>query len=332
MPFRQPQGKPARPSFGLIRWHSSFSLSAGASLRVIKCKSIKRPGSPKLLRLCGDGPQVESLTVFQKSRAIAASCCHRWKKISRHSMVKCYPFCNCSDLDHVAPAAVIHFEHTSTVSSDTRTNTYQFPSHADSDTMTALWETKLAEPNQDPKIHFRGSDPLPPCGHHASLEGTAHVRTVPRKADHTSTAPASALISNATGILTPSTAGPGSGNSCGHSPESKKDQPPLTVPTSLAARPPGHSSLNRRPVGLDGSVLTTLLRCLFLGLIAARSSAAADRLTLSSLVGFLHACPAVMANRFALRNGYGTVEARYHLTAYDCSDPTEVQAYKQHSG
>ena len=34
-----------------------------------------------------------------------------------------------------------------------------------------------------------------------------------------------------------------------------------------------------------------------------------------------------MANRFALRNGYGTVEARYHLTAYDCSDPTEVQAY-----
>ena len=35
----------------------------------------------------------------------------------------------------------------------------------------------------------------------------------------------------------------------------------------------------------------------------------------------------VSADRFTLPNGYGTVEARYHLTAYDCSDPSEVQAY-----
>ena len=35
----------------------------------------------------------------------------------------------------------------------------------------------------------------------------------------------------------------------------------------------------------------------------------------------------VTADRLLLRNGYGTVEARYRLTAYDCSDPAEVQAY-----
>ena len=46
--------------------------------------------------------------------------------------------------------------------------------------------------------------------------------------------------------------------------------------------------------------------------------------TLGSLAGLL---TAASADRFTLRNGYGTVEARYHLTAYDCSDPSEVQAY-----
>ena len=46
--------------------------------------------------------------------------------------------------------------------------------------------------------------------------------------------------------------------------------------------------------------------------------------TLGSLMGFLST---IAADRSALQNGYGTVEARYHLTAYDCSDPSEVQAY-----
>ena len=33
------------------------------------------------------------------------------------------------------------------------------------------------------------------------------------------------------------------------------------------------------------------------------------------------------ADRTLSRNSYGLVEERYHLTAYDCSDPSEVQAY-----
>ena len=50
-------------------------------------------------------------------------------------------------------------------------------------------------------------------------------------------------------------------------------------------------------------------------------------LTLLTIVGLLSSCPTATANRFALRNNYGTVEARYQLTAYNCFDPTEVQAY-----
>ena len=64
-----------------------------------------------------------------------------------------------------------------------------------------------------------------------------------------------------------------------------------------------------------------------MGLMVAPSVAAINCLTLGPLIGILHTYPVVLANRFALKNGYSTVEARYHLTAYDCSDPTEVQAY-----
>ena len=274
-----------------------------------------------------DGLKLGLPTVFQKCIAIAARCFHLGKKISRHSVAECYTLCSYSNLDHVALEAVIHFKNNSTVSSDTYTNTDHFPFYTDSDRMTALWMTRVAESNQCPKIPLSGNDPSPPCGCHSSLEGMAHLHAVSRKADHTSPAPAPLPISNDTGILTPPTAGTGPASSCGHSPESDKNQPLPTLSTSLAIRPSGHSSPSPRPIIQDGSVLSTFLRLIFLGLIVACSSAAADRLTLSSLVGFLHACPAVMANHFALRNRYGTVEARYHLTAYDCSDPTEIQAY-----
>ena len=50
-------------------------------------------------------------------------------------------------------------------------------------------------------------------------------------------------------------------------------------------------------------------------------------LTLLTIIGLLSSCPTTTANCFALRNAYGTVELRYQLMAYDCSDPTEVQAY-----
>ena len=66
---------------------------------------------------------------------------------------------------------------------------------------------------------------------------------------------------------------------------------------------------------------------MLLGSIAVCPLAAASRFTLCPLLGLLPPGLAVTANRFALRNGYGTVEARYHLMAYDCSDPAEVQAY-----
>ena len=70
--------------------------------------------------------------------------------------------------------------------------------------------------------------------------------------------------------------------------------------------------------------LHTLLRSLLLGLVVASSSTTPQCIVLGSLAGLL---PVATANRFALMNGYGMVEARYHLTAYDCSDPSEVQAY-----
>ena len=50
-------------------------------------------------------------------------------------------------------------------------------------------------------------------------------------------------------------------------------------------------------------------------------------LTLLTFISLMSTCPSATADRFALRNSYGTVENCYHLTAYDCSDPTQVQAY-----
>ena len=50
-------------------------------------------------------------------------------------------------------------------------------------------------------------------------------------------------------------------------------------------------------------------------------------LAMITLVCVLSYRPSTTADRFALHNKYGVVGNRYHLTAYDCSDPTEVQAY-----
>ena len=67
------------------------------------------------------------------------------------------------------------------------------------------------------------------------------------------------------------------------------------------------------------------LCALLLGLTLTASASHFHRsTTLGSLLGLV---PTVSANRFTLQNGYGTVETRFHLTAYDCSDPSEVQAY-----
>ncbi len=49
-------------------------------------------------------------------------------------------------------------------------------------------------------------------------------------------------------------------------------------------------------------------------------------LAMINLVCVLSYRPSTTADRFALHNKYGVVGNRYHLTAYDCSDSTEVQA------
>ena len=50
-------------------------------------------------------------------------------------------------------------------------------------------------------------------------------------------------------------------------------------------------------------------------------------LTMVACLSLLSASLSTTADRFALRNSYVTVENRYHLTAYEFSDPTEVQTY-----
>ena len=56
-----------------------------------------------------------------------------------------------------------------------------------------------------------------------------------------------------------------------------------------------------------------------------RAGQALPLLTLYCLICLFSGCPLTDADPF--RNAYGTVEDRYQLTAYDCSDPMEVQAY-----
>ena len=119
--------------------------------------------------------------------------------------------------------------------------------------------------------------------------------------------------------------------------ETKHGWPLLPAPSALTVVPtaPHVISLgtNHRPVQicsrtsppLPGRVLRNTFLCSLLLEIAIASSGLAPQcIIIGSLAGILLV---TTANRFALKNGYGTVEARYHLTAYDCSDPSEVQAY-----
>ena len=115
---------------------------------------------------------------------------------------------------------------------------------------------------------------------------------------------------------------------CDNSPELEHCLPDSPALTSIGFRSSEHPNQSHCSVTQSGSpVLATLVRCTLPGLVVTCPSATANRLALCQLLGLLHPCPTVTANSFALQNGYGTVEARYHLTAYDCSDPTEVQAY-----
>ena len=78
------------------------------------------------------------------------------------------------------------------------------------------------------------------------------------------------------------------------------------------------------PISLKNMHFHAGLCALFLGVATASSAGLVHQIVaLGSLTGSLSVAA---TDHFTLRNGYGTVEARYHLTAYDCSDPSEVQA------
>ena len=93
--------------------------------------------------------------------------------------------------------------------------------------------------------------------------------------------------------------------------------PPPSIPGPTATP---LMSLSMGDMGLQARICTLLM-----GLAITTSAHHVHRgAALGSLMGLISA---VSTDRFTLQNGYGTVEARYHLTAYDCSDPSEVQAY-----
>ena len=96
-----------------------------------------------------------------------------------------------------------------------------------------------------------------------------------------------------------------------------RSSPPSSIPGPEATPPTSPSMGN---MNLQAHICALLMG----STITASANHFHRSATLGSLVGFISA---VSTDRFTLRNGYGTVEARYHLTAYDCSDPSEVQAY-----
>ena len=294
--------------------------SAEASLRVTKCEPAERPWSSELLVLGDEEPQLARPTVLWKNAMLTARCRRLLEKTSHYSVKECYPLCSCSDLGCVALAAVILFEQNNTVSSGFCSNTYQLSSCADSDRMTTLWmamTTKFQQNSENPvggmACHHLATALQAPKERLPALRRPI-MMTTPHRPQQLSQSPMT-REPTCCPRLAPAPPVCSSGRS------------PGLAATSLARRPSRHPSPSHHQVGPKGRLLTTLLRHLLLGLLVAPSVAATNCLTLGSLIGILQTYPVVMANRFALRNGYGTVEARYHLTAYDCSDPTEVQAY-----
>ena len=100
----------------------------------------------------------------------------------------------------------------------------------------------------------------------------------------------------------------------------------LTLPPSPCSAPQPRSSIAEfRLLSLESMHLHACICALLLG---SAITSSADLIHRSTTLGFLSGLLSVTAaDRFTLRNGYGTVEAQYHLMAYDSSDPSEVQAY-----
>ena len=194
----------------------------------------------------------------------------------------------CRALSPVALVVVMCYEQNHPLSTTLCHNNYQSSSHADYDMSSAMWM------NERETHHGRSTSDHTTC----QARPTAAPRPDLGSAKH-----GWPLLQNLSMTVAPKT--------------------PAVLPPSPAHRSARlhrqtRSSTPRR------RHLSIFLRSLLLGSVIASSGLAPQCLILGSLAGFL---PATMADRFALRNGYGTVEARYHLTAYDCSDPLQVQAY-----
>ena len=208
----------------------------------------------------------------------------------------------------------MRFERNNTVSSDPCYNIYQFPSRTDSDILTTPWMDEIARLHRHPGSPLGGNSLLPPRSRSPSLG-----RTTPGW--ETLHASNQALLTTAT-LRGASSTKRGlpllqASSASTPAPTAQPEQPmePILHPVRTNTRT-GSSMPGRH-------CLATLLRSLLLGLMIAPSVTTPQCVVLGSLVGLL---PVTTANRFALKNGYSTVEARYHLTAYDCSDPSEVKA------
>ena len=223
-------------------------------------------------------------------------------------------------LGHVALANVIRLKHASAISHNSHNNTYQFSLHTDSDMMAASCSTKAAgSPSswtaECLPVLVGKSNPPPPGHCRAGMKKEASNSPSPGRVVGPSPVLAPRPTYRAMRIPVASITA-----------SAEHDYP--SAPTCHGVRPsecpaPGRGSII--PTGNSGLVALTIWT--LLGSIAVCPLAATSRLTLCPLLGLLHPGLAVTANHFTLRNGYGTVEARYHLTAYNCSDPTEVQAY-----
>ena len=229
-----------------------------------------------------------------------------WEKISRRSPKEScpsrHPSRSCSDLSPAALSAVMRCEQNNSVSSGSGHNIYQFPSHTDSDMVTTLGMSEIT------RLHRRPGSPLEgnglPQQVFEQVRNLSHGRTTPSHANSLAL-PTSATLLGVEGA--------------------KHGLPPLQTLSALTAAPTAQPVLPLGPIhhpvqistrtssSMPGGIhLNTLLHSLLLGLVIASSGTTPQSLVLGLLAGLL---PVAVANRFALKNGYGTVKARYHLTA-----------------
>ena len=300
-----------------MRYPKEMQLVSDTRDRLGRCAPAERSCGSELLVSDEEESPLARLSAFQEYAVPVDQYPYTGGRASCYPVKKRCQLCSCSDLDYVALVAVIPFEQNNTVSSSFYFNSYQFLSCTDPDKMTTFRIVMVEESHQNWENPSVSSGLPPPEDSPSSPERTAPYPEAPRKDDRASLASVTIPVSDNTGTCQRSIEDPDPASSSGRSRG--------LVLTSLAGQSSQPPIPSLRSLRSSDSLPAMLLRHLLLGLFIAPSSTAANRLTLGSLVGILH--PVVMADCFALRNGYGTVKARYHLTAYDCSDPTEVQAY-----